>query len=297
MSSSSDGAATEDNQHGQQQDKPFDNELKRATNAGVLEKNLTLQQLKEALEARGLKASGTAAQRSARLFAVKNLQPDQYPLELLKVTPSSNATASASVPSTATVKKEVERIKQALQRLLPIVHATQTMITKKLTMTYDEIEQELREEEQEHEAAVERSDDEADEDGDEEGELAAKAAQQHGVIDPSTGRIIPKWMYRFYGLNQEFRCEICGNQSYFGRRAYDRHFKDFKHSNGMRALGIPNTLHFHDITKIEDAKRLYASLRKELEKNEKQQEEEFEDSEGNVLSKSAYEDLKREGLL
>jgi hypothetical protein len=51
--------------------------------------------------------------------------------------------------------------------------------------------------------------------------------------------------------HQEFKCEICGNHSYWGRRAYERHFKEWRHQHGMRCLGIPNTKNFNEITSIE----------------------------------------------
>jgi len=47
---------------------------------------------------------------------------------------------------------------------------------------------------------------------------------------------------------QEFKCEICGNASYWGRRAFERHFKEWRHVNGMRALGIPNNKNFYEVT-------------------------------------------------
>lgn len=31
------------------------------------------------------------------------------------------------------------------------------------------------------------------------------------------GKPIPYWLYKLHGLNQEFKCEICGNYSYWGR--------------------------------------------------------------------------------
>ena len=37
------------------------------------------------------------------------------------------------------------------------------------------------------------------------------------------------------------------------RKNFDRHFQESRHAFGMRALGLPNTKHFHEITKIEDA--------------------------------------------
>lgn len=62
------------------------------------------------------------------------------------------------------------------------------------------------------------------------------------------------WLTRlqfFFNAFQEFKCEICGNYSYWGRRAFERHFKEWRHQHGMRCLGIPNTKNFNEITSIE----------------------------------------------
>jgi splicing factor 3A subunit 3 len=112
------------------------------------------------------------------------------------------------------------------------------------------------------------------------------------------GKPIPYWLYKLHGLGVEFKCEICGNQSYWGRRAFDKHFQEWRHAHGMRCLGIPNTKHFHDITLIEDAIALNNKIRGALVVDKPSTElEEFEDSEGNVLNRRTYEDLARQGLL
>ena len=67
-------------------------------------------------------------------------------------------------------------------------------------------------------------------------------------------------MYRLYGLNEEFTCEICGDELYKGRRNFDRHFLEGKHTGNLRLLGIPNTKHFHGVTKIQDAMALYGKI-------------------------------------
>src|SRR6266542_2127141 len=67
------------------------------------------------------------------------------------------------------------------------------------------------------------------------------------------GKPIPYWLYKLHGLGVEYPCEICGNYVYMGRKAFDRHFQEWRHAHGMRCLGIPNTRHFHEITLIEDA--------------------------------------------
>lgn len=113
------------------------------------------------------------------------------------------------------------------------------------------------------------------------------------------GKPIPYWLYKLHGLGVEYKCEICGNQSYWGRRAFDKHFQEWRHAHGMRCLGVPNTKHFHDITYIEDVLALYAKIKDSLasEVFVGDIHEEFEDSEGNVLNRRTYEDLARQGLL
>jgi splicing factor 3A subunit 3 len=67
----------------------------------------------------------------------------------------------------------------------------------------------------------------------------------------------------------------------------------------MRCLGIPNSRHFHDITKINDALSLWSKIKKDntFGQWKPEAEEEFEDKDGNVFNKKTYEDLKRQGLL
>jgi len=38
------------------------------------------------------------------------------------------------------------------------------------------------------------------------------------------GKPIPYWLYKLHGLNLYFSCEICGNQTYRGPKAFQRHF-------------------------------------------------------------------------
>eukprot|EP01071_Lankesteria_metandrocarpae_P006224 Lankesteria_metandrocarpae@DN4284_c0_g1_i1.p2 len=113
------------------------------------------------------------------------------------------------------------------------------------------------------------------------------------------GKPIPFWLYKLHGLGQEYKCEICGNQSYWGRRAFERHFQEWRHAYGMRCLKIPNTAHFKEVTKIEDAITLYEKLKKEAEIKafDSEHDVECEDSAGNVMSAKAMQDLHNQGLL
>uniref|UniRef100_A0A673GY23 Matrin-type domain-containing protein n=1 Tax=Sinocyclocheilus rhinocerous TaxID=307959 RepID=A0A673GY23_9TELE len=113
------------------------------------------------------------------------------------------------------------------------------------------------------------------------------------------GKPIPYWLYKLHGLNINYNCEICGNYTYRGPKAFQRHFAEWRHAHGMRCLGIPNTAHFANVTQIEDAVSLWSKLKsqKALERWQPDTEEEYEDSSGNVVNKKTYEDLKRQGLL
>ncbi|KAJ9049765.1 Pre-mRNA-splicing factor sap61 [Entomophthora muscae] len=113
------------------------------------------------------------------------------------------------------------------------------------------------------------------------------------------GKPIPYWLYKLHGLGVEYPCEICGNYVYMGRKAFERHFQEWRHGHGMRCLGIPNTRHFNEITSIEDAYSLWERLKQttRAEKAQAENLEEFEDQNGNVFNRKTYEDLRRQGLL
>ncbi|GAA5931234.1 hypothetical protein JCM3775_004971 [Rhodotorula graminis] len=113
------------------------------------------------------------------------------------------------------------------------------------------------------------------------------------------GKPIPYWLYKLHGLGVEYKCEICSDHVYQGRKNFERHFQESRHAFGMRALGLPNTKHFHEITRIEDAIALAEKLKQEgrAELSHAELTEELEDEEGNVYNRKTYEDLKRQGLV
>jgi splicing factor 3A subunit 3 len=182
-----------------------------------------------------------------------------------------------------------------------VVNATVRHAEKQQTRTAEEREAELREEEfglpQDAAGAgasgKKRAGGEEDEDDD------APVYNPLNLPLGWDGKPIPYWMYKLHGLGVEYKCQICGDASYWGRRAFDRHFQEWKHAHGMRSLGIPNTKHFHDITLIDDAVALYSKIKAEIQVGQFQgdMEEEFEDTHGNILNRRTYEDLARQGLL
>lgn len=113
------------------------------------------------------------------------------------------------------------------------------------------------------------------------------------------GKPIPFWLWRLHGLGVEFPCEICGNFVYMGRRAFDKHFNEPRHIYGLRCLGIRETNLFRDITRIEEALRLWEKIqtdrrRKKVDDGSVVQ---MEDAEGNVMPEKVYYDLQKQGLL
>jgi len=113
------------------------------------------------------------------------------------------------------------------------------------------------------------------------------------------GKPIPYWLYKLHGLGVEYRCEICSDHVYMGRKNFERHFQESRHAFGMRALGLPNTKHFHEITRIEDALSLAEKLKQDGRKEifHTETTEELEDEEGNVYNRKTYDDLKKQGLI
>ncbi|DAA77340.1 TPA_exp: Uncharacterized protein A8136_6600 [Trichophyton benhamiae CBS 112371] len=114
------------------------------------------------------------------------------------------------------------------------------------------------------------------------------------------GKPIPYWLYKLHGLGVEFSCEICGNFVYMGRRAFDKHFSEARHIYGLRCLGITQqTSLFREITKIDEALRLWETLEKERkhERDIKENVVQMEDAEGNVMPERIYLDLQKQGIL
>jgi len=113
------------------------------------------------------------------------------------------------------------------------------------------------------------------------------------------GKPIPFWLYKLHGLGVEFPCEICGNFVYMGRRAFDKHFNEARHVYGLKCLGITSTGLFREITRIEEAMKLWDKIQRDKNKEKKAVTNvvQMEDSEGNVMPEKVYNDLLKQGLL
>ncbi|XP_050223582.1 splicing factor SF3a60 homolog [Mercurialis annua] len=248
------------------------------------------EKLKEALSALGLKTGGTLQQRAERLFLTKDT-----PLEKLDkkhfVKGSRGTEQNGGAASLREVynSKEIALLEVKIRKLCDLLDETivrtKENVIKKQALTYDEMETEREEEETQ-----------ADTESDDEDQQIYNPLKLPMGWD---GKPIPYWLYKLHGLGQEFKCEICGNYSYWGRRAFERHFKEWRHQHGMRCLGIPNTKNFNEITSIEEAKDLWKKIqeRQGVNKWRPDLEEEYEDREGNIYNKKTYTDLQRQGLI
>jgi splicing factor 3A subunit 3 len=273
------------------------------------------EQLKKSLESRGLKSGGTLKDRANRLWAVRGLSANQIPAKLL-AKKSQSVTASATNTNTNSdsdsnsnsniVKSDnIEftdksqqilwgeyRCKRLEEILEDVIQATQQHAEKQLTRTLAERNQEIDEEEKGFGYIIDDGNDNND-DYDGSGPTYNPGRMFLGV----DGKPIPHWLYKLQGLRKEYKCEICSDEIYKGKKAFDKHFTEARHSHGMRLLGIPNTKHFHDITSIEDAYSLYEKIKNETNAsgngNDRNGSEngkgigsgfqEYEDAEGNVF--------------
>jgi hypothetical protein len=196
------------------------------------------------------------------------------------------------------------KIRKLSEMLTETIDETIDMVTRKQARTTREIEREL----QALNEGLPAPDDDPDS-----GSLSDSSSSSGEVLDTDDraifnpkklplgwdGKPIPYWVYKLHGLGHEFKCEICGNHSYWGRRAFDQHFGEARHIQGLRALRILNSVHFHGVTRIEDAIALNGKLHSRtagaIFNTDKDME--CEDAMGNVMSYRAFQDLSRQGLI
>eukprot|EP01132_Coremiostelium_polycephalum_P005709 gene5709-7104_t len=165
------------------------------------------------------------------------------------------------------------------------IHATKDNVIKKQARSYNELEEE-----------TEILDEDIEEIDINDEPIKLRIANY--PVDWS-GKPIPYWVYKLYELGVEYKCEICGNQSYWGRKAYEKHFQETRHSYGMSCIGVPNTIHFHEITKIKDALELWSKIKKQTTTStfKAERDEEYEDENGDVMSKKTFEMYVKQGLI
>ncbi|CAD6991069.1 splicing factor 3A subunit 3 [Ceratitis capitata] len=247
--------------------------------------SLGLDRLKSALMALGLKCGGTLEERAQRLFSTKG-KKTLDPSLIAKKPASKNANVQS---------RDNERHKEIAQ-LEALLYKYADLLSEQRAATKENVQR------KQARTGGERDDSDAEaseSDNDDLDDADDVPYNPKNLPLGWDGKPIPYWLYKLHGLNISYNCEICGNYTYKGPKAFQRHFAEWRHAHGMRCLGIPNTAHFANVTQIEDAITLWEKLKsqKQSERWIADQEEEFEDSLGNVVNRKTYEDLKRQGLL
>lgn len=249
----------------------------------MLEK-LGAETVLEQLKIAGLKVGGTPKQRAERLYAIKDLQTEEYPRSILanpkKIEKPTASTTESPAPTEENANSELDLedpvqfgeqlmkdngltdsqfltnwlefvCLQASDVLGSIIHGSRLRQDRRMTRT---LQENLMDQEMEEKEAFEEK-------GKDSSAQVLEDEEEEIVYNPKNvplgwdGKPIPYWLYKLHGLNIAHPCEICGGEVYYGRRNFDKHFQESRHAQGMRLLGIPNTKDFHDVTKIEDAKR------------------------------------------
>lgn len=294
-------------------------DLSQFATSADLEKTVSGDELKSELARLGLKCGGTVSDRAARLFLTKDTPLDKLPAKVFAkkkgggaknaVSSTKKETAGSDLTEAVAGRRvDIARLESIVSSLLdqlrPTLDGTRRRVERRTTQTENERDQEIDEEingtkldesnpsKNKAREGEGGSDDEDDEDD-------TPIYNPKNVPLGWDGKPIPYWLFKLHGLNHFYPCEICGNEAYRGRRNFEKHFTESRHAYGMRCLGIPNTKHFHGVTKIEDAQELWSKLKTVLESNQFDgvEEEEYEDSNGNVIKRAQYEELARQGLL
>ena len=235
-----------DNSSADEQPKGID--LSPFASAGDLEKAFDGDQLKAELARLGLKCGGTVSDRAKRLFMTKDTPLDKLPKKLFAKKNSTDgltggsSSVSAKSESRVDIAKREAIITALLHHLRPTLEATSRRLDRRQAQTLNEREQEL--EEELHGSAVEegKKTKEGEDSDEEEDDEDTPIYNPKGVPLGWDGKPIPYWLFKLHGLNHFYSCEICGNESYRGRRNFELHFTEAKHSYGMKCLGIPNTV-------------------------------------------------------
>lgn len=201
-----------------------------------------------------------------------------------------NRSEANRVSSNASPRFQAERVIQTYAKLLEFeVEATKSEYHRRLALTseerlYEQVAQEN------HRLAEDQA---VSENEDKDSEDKSTSSQPVGP----DGRPMPRWLFKLNGLGIKFSCEICGNYVYHGRKAFNKHFFEARHLHGLRCLGITPSASYNGIATISEALHLQALSRKHQVHARRLFDPEVEDSDGNVMLKRVYDDLRRQGLL
>lgn len=184
------------------------------------------------------------------------------------------------------------------------LHRYLNLLQKELQHTRDFVERKLAftaEERMEEMARISLAYEEPDYADDEQNEV--RKSKRGGPKTPNDdielpvgadGLPMPRWLFKLQGLDISYTCEICGNQSYKGRRMFEKHFSEPTHSFHLKCLGIEPSDAFKSITNIQEARDLWRRISGSSKTDSRDLE--VEDEDGNVMTQQVYEELKKQGL-
>lgn len=186
---------------------------------------------------------------------------------------------------------------------------TYEFIEMKMALTADERMEEMKRLTENYEKPAYSSDEkEGDENNADLEHDEQRSGKGQGLLEGSfdmplgpDGLPMPFWLYKLQGLDVEYPCEICSNQIFKGRRAFEKHFTAPTHQYHLRCLGIEPSSMFKGITKIKEAQKLWVDINSQKNSSKPmvssiELQVEVEDSVGNVMSKKLYDELKKQGL-
>lgn len=273
----------------------------------ALEEGMDGEEMKVVLASMGLKCGGTVRQRAERLWSVRGKAVEEIDPSLFagaggKKKKKNKTTSSAAGVSTDAAKTSAISTAKTIAKLeftIRYLCTTSSLLEKQYKATIEKLEKRHAQTHEEFQADMEAELENdvaenafANEDDEDERDVHNPLKIPLGV----DGKPIPYWMYKLHGLNHEFPCEICGNATYCGRRQFEKHFTEAKHVAGLRALGIPNSRQFYEITSISEALGLWNAIQGRKEKGATV-EEEVEDEEGNIMSREMLTQMQMQGLL
>ena len=109
-----------------------------------------------------------------------------------------------------------------LRALVPALNETKSNVERRFSLTAREREQELLEQAKKPAPAAKAPAN---------GENGEEEEEEERIYNPLKlplgwdGKPIPYWLYKLHGLGVEYRCEICSDHVYMGRKNFDRHFQ------------------------------------------------------------------------
>jgi splicing factor 3A subunit 3 len=181
-----------------------------------------LEVLKASLTALGLKCGGNLEQRAERLFSTKGKERSAWDKSILAGKPKGggkDGKKKRQKPTGAAAALPVVAMEAKVFRLADLMADT-------IQLTREDVQR--RQSQTAAERAAEDEDVAVEEpaDGMEEEDDAAYDSDNELIynpkglpLDPVTGKPIPYWLYKLHGLNNIYKCEICGDQSYKGPKA------------------------------------------------------------------------------